>query len=224
MAKKKENDAIGLDVELSKSEAFIEKNLKPLLIAVGVVIIAAVCYFIYSNHMEDVEAQAEKAIAKSQVAFSQEQYEIALNGDVATGQKGFLKIAKEFSGTKTANLAKLYAALCYASTEKYDKAIEYFEDFSKKDDQMISPMSTAALANCYVHKGQKDKGAEMLVKAAKDADNNTVSPICLLQAGEIYESLNQSDKAVELYKEIKTKYFRSAVANDIDKYIERATK
>lgn len=224
MAKKHELDAIGLDIELSKSEAFIEKNLKPLLIAVGVIIIAVAGYFIYANHMDNVEEQAEKVIAKSQSAFSQQQYELALNGDAATGQKGFIKIIKEYSGTKTANLAKLYAAICYANIEKYDEAIRYFEDFDQQDDQMVSPMSIAALANCYIHKGQKDKGAELLVKAAKEADNNTVSPLCLLQAGEIYESLNQNDKAIELYTEIKTKYFRSQISGTIDKYIERATK
>jgi len=46
----------------------------------------------------------------------------------------------------------------------------------------------------------------------------------LRQAGEIYESLNQTDKALELYQQIKDKYYRSPLAGDIDKYIERVSK
>lgn len=223
MAKKQKEEAIAFDEQLSKSEAFIEKNLKVIIIALVAVIVVVSGVFIYNNHMADVEQQAQKAIAKSQTAFAQSQYDQALNGDGASS-KGFLKIINDYSGTKTANLAKLYAALCYANTEKYAEAIKMFEDFDRKDDQMISPASLGALGNCYIKNGQNEKGAEMLVKAAKSADNNALSPLFLLQAGEVYESLNNNEKAVELYKEIKSKYFRSPVSLNIDKYIERTTK
>ena len=221
MSKKKETEAIGLDIQLNKSEAFIEKNLKPILIGLAAIIVIVVAFFIYNSHMKDVEAEAQNAISRSQMAFAQEQYEQALNGDGAN-QKGFLKIIDEYSGTKTANLAKLYAAICYANTGKTDDAIKYFESFSSKDDQMISPSAKAALGNCYIQKGDKEKGANMLIDAAKDADNDAISPVFLLQAGEVYESINQKDKALPLYQQIKDKYFRSPLANEIDKYIERA--
>lgn len=221
MSKKKETEAIGLDIQLNKSEAFIEKNLKPILIGLAAIIVIVVAFFIYNSHMKDVEAEAQNAISRSQMAFAQEQYEQALNGDGAN-QKGFLKIIDEYSGTKTANLAKLYVAICYANTGKTDEAIKYFESFSSKGDQMISPSAKAALGNCYIQKGDKEKGANMLINAAKDADNDAISPVFLLQAGEVYESINQKDKALSLYQQIKDKYFRSPLANEIDKYIERA--
>lgn len=221
MSTKKETEAIGFDVQLNKSEAFIEKNLKPILIGLVAVIVVVVGFFVYRNHMEGVESEAQNAISRSQMAFAQEQYEQALNGDGAN-QKGFLKIIDEYSGTKTANLAKLYSAICYANLGKTDEAIKYFEDFSSKDDQMVSPSAQAALGNCYVEKGDKEKGAGMLESAAKSADNDAISPVFLLQAGEVYESLGQKEKALELYQQIKDKYFRSPLANDIDKYIERA--
>lgn len=221
--KKQQEEALELDVQLSKSEAFIEKNWKLLSgILLGIIVVVAGVFF-WNKHMDSVEADAQQAIAKSQQAFMQEQYEQALNGDGAN-EKGFIKIINEFSGTKTANLAKLYAAICYANTGKADEAIQYFEDFNQKDDQMISPASIAALGNCYVEKGDTQKGAETLEKAAKVADNDAVSPVFLLQAGQLYESLGQNDKALELYNKIKKDYFRSAVNQDIDKYIERATK
>ena len=220
---KKEEEAIALDVQLTKTEAFIEKNLKKILCVIGAVIVVVVAGFLWNNYKNGKEADAQQAIAKSQQAFAQQQYEQALNGD-GTQSAGFLRIIDEYSGTKTANVAKLYAALCYAKTEKYDEAIKMFESFSQEDDQMISPASLAALGNCYIQKGQNDKGVDMLLKAAKTANNDAITPLCLLQVAEVYEAEGKSDKAVELYKEIKEKHFRSPLSADMDKYIERATK
>ena len=226
MAKKQKqqptDEPIALDVQLNKGEAFIEKNWKVIATVLGAVIVIVVGAYIYKNHMADKEVQAQKAIASAQVAFAQQQYEQALQGD--GNSKGFLKVIDEFSGTETANLAKLYAGLAYANTDKVDEAIKYLEDFSAQDDDMVSPAAIAALGNLYVQKGENEKGVRTLVKAADKANNDAVSPVFLLQAGEIYESLGQNDKALDLYKRIKKQYFRSPLYQDIDKYIERATK
>ena len=226
MAKKQKqqptDEPIALDVQLNKGEAFIEKNWKVIAAVLGAVIVIVVGAYIYKNHMADKEVQAQKAIASAQVAFAQQQYEQALQGD--GNSKGFLKVIDEFSGTETANLAKLYAGLAYANTDKVDEAIKYLEDFSAQDDDMVSPAAIAALGNLYVQKGENEKGVRTLVKAADKADNDAVSPVFLLQAGEIYESLGQNDKALDLYKRIKKQYFLSPLYQEIDKYIERATK
>lgn len=226
MAKKtttKTEEPIALDVQLTKTEAFIEKNLKKILLAIAAVAIVVIAIFAYNNYKNNKNAEAQKAIAASQTAFAEQQYEKALNGDGALSA-GFLRIIDEYSGTKTANLAKLYAAICYANIEKYDEAIKLFESFDRKDDQMISPASLAALANCYIQKDQNDKGVELLLKAAKSAGNDALSPVFLMQAAKVYEAEGKNDKAVELYKEIKAKYFRSPVSSEVDKYIEKATK
>lgn len=227
MAKKKQEtpkqeEAIGLDVQLNKSEAFIEKNWKVLAGALVAIIVVVSGIYLYKNYAAGKEVKAQAAIAAAQTAFAAQQYEQALKGEGAN--LGLLKVIDEYSGTKTANLAKLYAAVCYANTGKTDEAIKMFEDFSGKGDEMISPAAIGALGNCYIQKGQNEKGVDLLLKAAKEADNDAISPVFLLQAGAVYESLGQNDKAVELYKQIKEKYFRSQLASQIDMYIERATK
>ena len=220
MAKKNiQEEVIGIDAELRKSEAFIQKNLKTILIALVAVIVVVAGVFIYQNHMNDVEAEAQVAISKSQSLFYQEQYETALNGDGASS-KGFIKIISDYSGTKTANLANLYAGLSYYKLEKYDEAINYLESFSTKGDNSISPAAVAALGNCYIQKDNKEKGAEKLLKAASMAENS-LSPIFILQAAEVYENIGQKDKALNLYNEIKNDYPTSPIAQNIDKYIER---
>jgi tetratricopeptide (TPR) repeat protein len=150
------------------------------------------------------------------------EYEKALNGDAQN--MGFLAVADEFGSTKAGNLAHLYAGLCLVQTDKFQEAIEQLEKYSGCGDAMVSPSVIGTIANCYAELGQNEKAVEMLVKAAKKADNNTLSPIYLIQAGQIYESLNQNDKALDCYNQIKTKYQQSMQYNEIDKYIERVKK
>ena len=218
----KTDEPIALDVQLNKGEAFIEKNWKKIAAVLGAIIVIVAGTYIWKNHMADKELEAQKAIAGAQMAFAQQQYEQALKGE--GNMKGFLKIMDEYSGTKTANLAKLYAGLAYAKTDKADEAIKLLEDFSTQDDDMVSPAAIAALGNLYVKKGDNEKGAKMLLKAADDADNDAVSPVFLLQAGEVYEAIGQQDRGIELYNKIKKQYFRSPLSQEMDKYIERATK
>ena len=86
---------------------------------------------------------------------------------------------------------------------------------------MISPAAEGALGNAYANLKQYDEAVKHLTSAAKMADNNSLSPTFLIQAGEILESQGKKDEALKLYEEVKEKYFQSMQYQSIDKYIER---
>ena len=219
-----QNNQKGAPVEetLSKNEAFFLKYQKQIIGAVvALVVIVAGC-ILYNNYVAAPNAEkANTALAKGQEYFANEMYEQALNGD-STGFIGFAKIASEFGGD-AANLANLYAGLCYANLDKWQEAVNYLEKFDQKDDLMISPATLGALGNAYAHVNQLDKAVATLKKAAEKADNNSLSPTFLIQAGEILESQNKKDEALKLYQTVKDKYFNSMQYQNIDAYIERAT-
>lgn len=220
---KSKQDAMNVEEALSQSEAFIMKNKNKIigLIAAVVVIVAGVV--IYKNFIsEPRERKASEALYKGEQYFEAEQYEAALNGD-SLGYKGFIDIAKEFSGTDAGNLANAYAGLCYAQLGKYKEAAEALNRFDG-DDLVIAPALTGTLGNCYAQLGELEKAASTLMKAAEKADAHSLSPVYLIQAGEIYEKLGKNKEAVKAYTLIKEKYFNSYQAMDIDKYIERASK
>ncbi|WP_071145423.1 tetratricopeptide repeat protein [Bacteroides ihuae] len=222
MADQKNHHApMNVDEALSNSEEFILKH-KTAIIGFIAGVIIVVCGFLMYKHLylEPREEKAQIAIFKGQQYFEQDAYEVALNGD-SIGYIGFNKIANQFSGTKTANLAKAYAGICYKNLGKYDEAVKALEGFNG-DDQMISPAILGATGNCYAELGQLDKASSTLLKAADVADNSTLSPIFLMQAGEILEKQGKYEDAVTAYTKIKDKYFQSYQAMDIDKYIERA--
>ena len=135
-----------------------------------------------------------------------------------------MKVAADYSSTDAGNLANLYAGLCYAGLGKWNEAAKYLEEFDTQDDQMISPAAEGALGNAYAHLNQLDKAVTHLKNAAKNADNNSLSPTFLIQAGEILESQGKAAEALELYKQVKEKYVYSMQSQTIDKYIERASK
>lgn len=218
----KQEQKLNVEDALSLSEAYLIKNKKGIIGGIVAVIIIIAAFFAYKYlYLAPREEKAETAIFKGEEYFGQDAYETALNGD-SIGYKGFIKIANEFSGTKTANLAKAYAGICYAQLGKYSEAQKYLSDFDG-DDQMVSPAILGALGNCYAQLNQLDKAVSTLQDAAKKADNNTLSPVYLLQAGLIMEQQGKYADAITTYTSIKDKYFNSYQAMDIDKYIERAT-
>lgn len=216
--------ALNPEQTLNNSEAFFLKNKKAIIYGVLAVIIIIAGIIVYKQYVSAPrEDKASTALAKGQEYFQQDLYEKALNGDGA-GYAGFVKVADDYSSTNAGNLANLYAGLCYAQLGKWNEATKYLEEFDAKDDQMISPAAEGALGNAYAHLKQLDKAVKHLKSAAKNADNNSLSPTFLIQAGEILESQGKADEALELYKQIKEKYVYSMQYQTIDKYIERASK
>ena len=206
---------------LNSSEMAFLKYRKAIIAGVIAVIVIIAGIIVYNTYVKGPR-EANAIIAKGQDYFAADQFDKALNGDGA-GYPGFVAIATDYSSTDAGNLANLYAGLCYAQLDKWNEAATYLEKYDGQDDQMISPSAIGALGNAYAHLNQLDKAVDLLKKAAKTADNNTLSPIYLIQAGEILEKQGKKDEALKLYQEIKQKYFNSMQYQTIDKYIERAT-
>ena len=218
---KNQNEHLNVEDALTQSEAFLIKYKNAIIGGVVAVIIIVAGFIMYKNlYAEPREEKAQAALFKGQEYFEQDAFEQALNGD-SIGYTGFLKVADEYSGTKAANLAKAYAGICYAQLGKYEEAVKMLDSFNGKD-QMVAPAILGAAGNCYAQLGQLDKAASTLLSAADKADNNTLSPIFLIQAGEILVKQGKYDDAVNAYTKIKDKYLQSYQAMDIDKYIEQA--
>ena len=196
MATNNQKAAPAQEQQVTKTEAFFDKYKKAIVGCVAAVIAIIVCVILANNYYFEPRAnEASTELAKSQELFGQQQYDKAL--------VGFQKVAADYSSTDAGNLAQLYIGICQANLGKWQEA--------------------GALGNAYANLNQLDKAVEHLKKAAKMADNNSLSPTFLIQAGEILESQGKKAEALELYKEVKEKYFNSMQYQSIDKYIERAS-
>ena len=222
--KKQPQAAPTMEDTLNKSESFFLKYKKAIIGAVVALIVIIAGIVLYKTYVSGPrEEKASTAIARGQEYFAQGLFKQALEGD-STGFKGFAKLASDYSSTAAGNLANLYAGLCNAQLGKWDEAVKYLENYDGADDQMISPAALGALGNAYAHQNQLDKAVSTLKKAAAEADNNSLSPTFLIQAGEILESQGKKADALKLYQEVKEKYFNSMAYQTIDAYIERVSE
>jgi tetratricopeptide (TPR) repeat protein len=205
----------------SKSEQFIEKNKKLIIGGITVIVLIVVGVVVVRHlYLAPKEKEALNAIFRGQHYFQQEQWDKALYGD-SVQYIGFEEIADEYSLTRTSKLAKAYAGICYYHKGDYEKAAACLKKFSA-GDQLIDPVITGLIGDCYVDMDQVENGIDFFLKAASKADDSTISPIYLKKAGRAYEHLGNYTKAVKTYTAIKEKYPAGVEAQDIDKYIERA--
>ncbi|HLO90230.1 MAG: tetratricopeptide repeat protein [Chloroflexota bacterium] len=223
MAKKSDNteEKIMAPVEeaLGKSELFIEKNQKLLMIILGIIALLVLGYFGFQRFIlipREKEAQSQMFMAERY--FEQDSLRLALNGDGS--YPGFLQIIEDYSMTKSAKLAHYYAGIIYLNQGKFQEAIDHLEKF-KTSDVMLAPMAKGAIADAYMELGQKEDAAKQYVKAAETYINEFTTPVFLQKAAWAYEDAGKKDEALDIYNRIKTEYPRSAEARDVEKYITR---
>ena len=217
MATKEKDTNKELEVEeiVSKSEQFIENNSKKIIYGIiAVALVVGAVLGIKHGYLVPQEKKAAAAMFKGEQYFARDSFVLALNGNGAD-YEGFEAIIDQYGSTDAGNLAKAYAGICYYKMGDTQKALDLLKSFSGKD-QMVSPAVTGLIGNTK-------EGISYFEKAAKDADNEVISPIYLKKAGIAYENLKEYDKAVKAYTTIKDKYYTSMEASDIDKYITRAS-
>jgi len=206
----------------SKSEKFIETYKNQIMIGFGVIIVLVVAILgIRQYYLIPKEAQAQEAIFPGENFLANRQWSIALNGDSAT-YIGFLGIIDEFPHTKTANLAKAYAGICFYHLGQYQEALDHLKAFSA-DEKIVDPIFTGLIGDCYVNLNNVEEGIKYFKEAASKAENQYISPTYLKKAGLAYESLSDFKNAVDVYNTLKSKYPNSQEAADIDKFIYRAS-
>jgi len=233
MAEKKfehtEENLASIENALGKTEHFIENN--KTYITYGIIGIFAIVLVIlgYNKYIRiPNQEEAYNKIWHAEQYFAKDSFNLALNGDMVN--PGFIEIIDEYGSTKSGNLANYYAGICYfklaqneegeAAKASFQSAIDYLSDF-ESDDINIKPMALGVMGDCHMELGDMDKAVSYYEKAARDNENEFMTPLYLKKAGLTYSVMGKHDKALALFEEIKTTYFRSFEYNDIKKYIAR---
>ena len=118
------------------------------------------------------------------------------------------------------NLAKYYSGIAYLKLGEYENAIEYLGSY-KKTDKVLAATATATIGDAWIELGDMDKGAEYYLKAAGYTSNDFLTPVFLMKAGQVYETMESFDKALEVYQKIQKEYPDSSEGTTIEKHIAR---
>ncbi len=217
---KTEQQMIAVEEALSRTEVFIEKNQRVLIIVIGVIVVAVLAFYGYKRlYVAPMEEEAQSQMFMAERYFEIDSLNRALFGD--GNYLGFIDIIEEYGVTKSANLAKYYAGICYLKQGDFDQAIDYLNDFKKKD-QIVGPMAFGALADAYLEMDQPEEAAKYYMEAAEFQTNDFTTPMFLMRAGWTYEILGEYDKALDAYTRIQQEFPKSLQSPEIDKYKERA--
>ncbi len=224
MAKKKnktpENDGFkNVESALSRAENFIETNQKAFMWGLGgvlaiVLIVIGYYKFIREPRIQEAWSEAYKA----EFYFEKDSFNLALNGDGA--YPGFLDIIDDYGRTPMGNAANYYAGVCYMRLGDYESAIEYLEDFDS-DDIMVGAMAINLIGDAHMELGDMDEALENYLDAAEEAENEFLSPMFLMKAGQTYELMNNYQEALNIYKKIESEYYDTPQQREIEKYIKR---
>ncbi|MGM0620503.1 MAG: tetratricopeptide repeat protein [Bacteroidota bacterium] len=222
MAKKKaqqDDNLQELESALTKTERFIEENQKPITYAVGAIILLVVAYLSFSKfYMQPRQEEAQSQMFMAESYFEKDSFNLAINGD--GNYLGFLDIIDDYGMTKSANLAKYYTGISYLHLGQYEDALDYLNDFKTKD-LLLGPISEGAKGDARLELGMTDEALKHYEKAYSMNDNELTSPIYMMKAANLLESMDELEDALSLYKEIKQKYPDSAEGQNIEKYISR---
>lgn len=222
MAKKStagDDRMVAVEEALGKTEQFVEKNQKLLMYAIMGIIIVVLVYFGYQKfYISPMDKNAQDQIFMAQKYFEMDSLSRALYGD--GNALGFLDIIDDYGRTKTGNLAKYYAGICYLKMGNFEEAIDYLESHDPVD-QNIGPMATGAIGDAYMELNEPDRAVDYYLEAANDVDNDFTSPMFLYKAGMTYEMLGAYEDAYDAYNRIFMEYYKSVEARSIERNIAR---
>jgi len=199
---------------------FWQKNQKTIYTLAIAIIVIGGGWFGYNTYiLKPKEDKAADAIAQIQMYFRVDSSNLVLNGD---GQnKGALYIINNYGGTKTANLAKFYAGVSYLHLGNFSNAVKYLKDFST-DAKQIQLLALGNLGDAYAELNQKDDAIATYKKAGTIFENDEAnSAEYLFRAALLSETIGKTKEALEIYKDLKTKYPKTDKGFQADKYIYR---
>lgn len=206
---------------IEKAKGFWEKNSKSILYA-SVAIIVLIGGYLGYKYLVQIpnETKAQDEIYKAELNFRKDSISLALNGTTTT--PGFLKVISKYGGTKSGNLAKLYAGECYLQLGDFKNAAKYLEDFNANGAKQVEARVAGMLGDAYSELKQNDKAVEQYKKSASlfPEDVNMASEY-LFRAGLLLEMNGKSKEAIEVYKQLKEKFPRTEKGFGVDKYLAR---
>ena len=216
-----ENKNIETEEITSKFEHFFEKNQKTIIIAIIAILVVVLAIFGLGKMKENRNAKANDALYAAEQYFAQGNYEVALNGN--NDHAGFIEVANRYGSTKAGQRAKYDAGVCCLNLGQYEEAIKYLKSYKGKD-AITKVEAVICQGDAELEMGNNKEAIAMYEKAAKMADNFVTTPAALSKAGYAYMMAGNYQKAVECFKQIKTKYPESSEYATIDKAIETAER
>jgi TolA-binding protein len=192
--------------QISKTEEFLEKNKRMVLVVGGAIAVVVAAYFLYNYWVTNQNENAQNEMFQAVYYFEADSLDLALEGD--GNNYGFLQIIDNYGMSEAANLAHYYVGATYLKKGQYIAAIEHLEKFSS-DDLLVQARAYCLIGDANMEMGNAKEAADYYMMAADYKPNEFVSPIYLMKAAVAYEALEDYESALDCYDTIVSEYVKS---------------
>lgn len=200
-----------------QAEEFYQKHNKVIL-TVGGILLLLIIFFVYKNFRAgQMEKQAAPLMSAPQNYFATDSFRLALYGDGIND--GFLAIADDYGKSKSGNLARYYAGVCFLHLGDFQGSIDYLEKFNTSSN-IIGARANELLGHAYAEMNNTEKAGSHYREAANSIDDKYLTPYFLQLAGDYFRSLGDKESALEMYERIRDDYPLSIEGQAVDRYIE----
>jgi len=193
--------------QISKTEEFLEKNKKMVMIVGGAIALIVAGYFLYNYWVTTQNENAQNEMFQAIYYFEADSLDLALNGD--GNNYGFLEIIDNYGMSDAANLSNYYAGAIYLKKGEYISAVEHLEKFSSSD-LLIQARAYGLIGDANMEMGNTEDAANSYMKAANYNTNEHTSPGYLMKAAVAYESIEDYSSALDCYDTIVKEYVKSS--------------
>jgi tetratricopeptide (TPR) repeat protein len=206
---------------LERAKGFWEKNSRNILVAGAAIILLVGGYLGYKYlYQLPADTRAQEEIFVAEENFRKDSISLALNGNATT--TGFLKVIKKHGGTKTGNIARLYAGECYLLLGDFNNAVKYLEEFNANGAKQAEAKKEGLLGDAYSELKKNEEAIKHYKKAGTIfEDDQALSSEYLFRAAMLLELTGKNKEAIELYQQVKDKFPRSEKGFVADKYLAR---
>ncbi len=205
-----------LKITLTRTEQFV-KNISDHLCYRGFSTVSCCLSRIYKEIFICIRAKRKRIRKCSwpENYFEKDSFNLAINGD---GNYAFLDIIDDYSRPKQVNLQGITPEYptCITVSMKIFRVLNGF----KTKDMLLAPITEGAKGDAMLELGDTT-GALRYRKAFSMNDNEFTTPIYMMKAANLLESMDQLDEALVLYRQIKEKYPESNEGQNADQYIGR---
>jgi tetratricopeptide (TPR) repeat protein len=191
-------------LELADHLLYIAIKYKNALIGALVLI---VCIgggvFFWIQNQQNREQEAALQLSRVAPYFDHKEFGIAINGQGK--MSGLKKIADDYAGTSSGNMASLIIANAYYLNGNIDSALKAFKSVSI-DNRDLAAAALAGAGACYFEKKQFTEAASAFDDASKKAETTALKSLYLAKEANCFRQANQLAKAAELDRKIIADY------------------
>lgn len=225
MAKRKKSstDETLVDVVEVKEQAqdYFERNKNLILGFIAVLVIGIGGYVVYKYMIQaPKDREARQAIFRAEQQFQRDSFALALENP-GGGYEGFLDIIENYSGTETANTAKLYAGISYMNVGRFDDAIDYLQSYEATGS--YGPiLKNGNLGDAYSELQDYEKALGFYKKAGNASPDALLTPYYLYKLGILAKRQGQEDTAQKAFERIKNEFPDSEEFRKVERLLAKA--